>query len=144
MIASLSYDNEIESEQYSSTNEVIDRLRVIHQRQASDRNIVVIVTKENGEILGITLGSNRSMLDWFPKDYANTGTGSFHSLHEAFGDSDEGIYDQNLNEVQVFFFYGHYSECFIKHTVNIELAFRVMAEFLESDGLPTLIKWEID
>ena len=111
---------------------------VIHIDKVSsdyvDRPIGAFLTKESGETLMTTLGLEKSVLAYFPADYAETGLNSFHSISHS----------ERFSHHVVYFVDSEYTEAKNNWTVNKSQAQAAIRDFLIEEGLPGSIDWEKD
>lgn len=124
-------------ETFQSSESILNRILEINKEFLAKKITAVQIEKQNGEILMVTIGSDYHLLNYYPKDYSNTGTGSVHSISP-------DLDSRNGSDTFDYFYFGHHSEGLLKWTIDRNTTLNTIKEFLQREGIPNKINWEPD
>jgi hypothetical protein len=139
-IAKLDWRELIPATEFSSASELMKALRDISRSTTRDNGIAALLEKQGGQTLTIIVAGDFWFLNWFPENYHEHSTGSYHTI----GISDEHLDLSQDLEVATYFLHGHHGEVPVAWAISEVEAFDGITSFLEASSLPDKLRWALD
>ncbi len=106
---------------------------------SSNRALGAFLQHDAGEELTVFVAVDRWWLLWTPADYADHGTGSFHSVQSA-----NSLPLPQAEDLIACYLFGHHGELDMREAVDASAAIATITEFFSSAGRPERVVWMPD